>query len=194
MYQSLDTGAGYKIVIYKDKAMFELQDEQGNLIEYYNSIADLEQDKKITKDKVAELRELCESTYSEELKEINAVIYSIRNKMDFFSKYFKDTTFSMKLGKNTPKGVYKTIVDKVKQIVASEINEHVPVSVADGKIEVIFRISPISTLRTFEDLYDKIIKHGNFSVVSQALDFIRDIEQLYMITNDIITYIETDYQ
>jgi len=193
MTEVFDTGLGYRIEIASDTAnVFSVMDSAGQILEQVQSIGDLVADKYITTDKINELKAICDKVFGEQIAQIQNGYFVYQNETGFFNKFFKDIVFTYKLNKTFSKEVHKKITEEIRELVSSKVaDKHLPVSITDNKLEVIFTVNPVSYLKTFNALYDKIMVDGNYSVISQAQSMIQAVDFLHDIALGIMAIADT---
>jgi hypothetical protein len=195
MTEVFDTGIGYKIEVASGEAnVFTVMDTSGQYLESVQSIGDLVADKYITTDKIGELKGICDRVFGTEIAQLQNGYFVYQNETEFFNKFFRDIVFTYRLNKTFSKEIHKKMVDDIRMLIASKVSDkHLPISIADNKLEVIFTVNPVSYLKTFNTLYDKIMVDGNYSVISQALEMIQAVDFLHDLSIGIMT-IADQYQ
>jgi len=181
MTEVFDTGIGFRIEIASGTAsVFTVMDSQGQMLEQVQSISDLVADKYITTDKISELKGICDRVFSSEIAQLQNGYFVYQNETEFFNKFFRDIVFTYRLNKTFSKEIHKKMLEDIRSLITSKISDkHLPVSISDNKLEVIFTVNPVSYLKTFNALYDKIMVDGNYSVIMQALEMIQAVDFLH---------------
>jgi len=187
MFDSFETES-YKIEIVKNNGgAFKVYNIDGTLMETVSSIKELVAEKYIVTDQVAELKTQCEEIFKEELSQLQHAYFLYQDKSGFFSKYFKDITFTYKLSKTFSKEIHKKIIEEIQTYITSIISDkHLPISVNENKLEVIFTVNPNSYLKSFNAMYDKIMVDGNYSLIDQALEMIQAVDFIYDVSVNIM--------
>lgn len=181
MTEVFDTGIGFRIEIASGEAnVFTVMDISGQYLESVQSIGDLVAEKYITTDKIGELKGICDRVFGAEIAQLQNGYFVYQGETEFFNRFFRDIVFTYRLNKMYSKEIYKKMVDDIRTLIASKVaNKHLPISVADNKLEVIFTVNPVSYLKTFNALYDKVMVEGNYSVISQALEMIQAVDFIH---------------
>lgn len=178
----------YKIEIVKNNGgAFKVYNDDGTLLETVSSIKELVAEKYIITDDVQDIKSQCEEIFKEDLSKLQHAYFLYQDKSGFFSRYFKDITFTYKLSKTFSKEIHKKIIEEIQDYINSKISgKHLPITVTSNKLEVIFTVNPNSYLKSFNSMYDKIMVDGNYSLIDQALEMITAVDFIYDISINIM--------
>lgn len=183
---------GYKIEITKGNGgVFKVYSPDGSLIEIVPSIKELISEKYIATENVQELKNKCEEILDEELTMLQQAYFLYSDKKGFFSKYFNDITFTYKLSKTFSKEIHKKIIEEIREYIDKKITgKHLPISITNKKLEIMFTVNPNSYLKSFNQMYDKIFLDGNYTLIEQALEMIQGIDFIYDITINVMDIVD----
>jgi hypothetical protein len=182
MNREIFEAEGYKIEVIKgtDDNVFNVYSFDGRMLEGAQSIDELIQNKFLNQSKRKELSIIAEKLFANELENLSELYHSHRHNEDFFNKYFNDRTMTYKFNKVYSKEVKKKIEGELKEMLKSEDKDPY-VYIEGNKINLMFDTNPKSDLRSFNVLYDKIIKDDNFSLIGKATKLIENVNQQYIL-------------
>ena len=174
-------GEGYKIEVNKDNAsVFKVYDENNQILEEIQCIAGLVAEKYLPASKVSELRAICERIFKDDLDKLQEIYYAQSGNERFFSENFDRISMVVKIKKSFSKEIQNKIKQEISDMVKSESNKSMPVSISGNKLDIMFMVDPLGYLKSFKKLYNDIKRDDNYSLVNQALELGEAIDKIYM--------------
>jgi hypothetical protein len=192
MTEVYQTGTGYKIEIASGTAsVFTIMDMSGQVLEQVQSINDLIAEKYIAPSAINEIKDVCSRIFNLEISQLQSAYFTYQGEDKFFSKFFQDITFSYKLNKQYPKEIQKKLIDDIRELITSKVvDKHLPISITDNKLEVMFTVSPVAFLKSFNMMYSKVMVDGNYSVINNALELISAVDLIHDISVGIMQIVD----